>query len=128
MDIERLPQFCLTGLEMLYIPSEHVFSPQTPTQWRVDGTRAKPQSGVRVCHECPDGSSSATNTRQGDVPRHRVPLSWYHGLAARIDEQSGSAEDIAATVWTGRCLGTEISLKVASLFMADWRMRRERNV
>jgi len=110
----RFTQFCLKGLQKMYIPSEQVFS---ASRLLSDGHMLYARDHTReyrftmnalmgLCHAQKQGSSVFLDIE-----------SVYHGMvASRIEEQASSPEDIAATVWTGRCIGTAIPPKTLSLF------------
>jgi hypothetical protein len=113
MDKNRFTQFCLKGLERMYIPSEHVFSASRRLS---DGQMVHVRDRNR---EYRFTMNALMGLHQAQTQGSGVFLnieSDYHDMAARIDEQSGSTEDIAATVWTGRCIGTEIPHKATLLF------------
>jgi hypothetical protein len=113
MDRNRFTRFCLAGLERTYVPSEHVFSASR----RLSGSEM-----VLVR----DRDREYRFTMNALMGLHRARTcgysvfldieSDYHRMALRAQEQSGSTEDIAATAWTGRCLGTKIPPEAASLF------------
>ncbi|PKM71477.1 MAG: hypothetical protein CVU91_13530, partial [Firmicutes bacterium HGW-Firmicutes-16] len=109
----RFNLFCLKGLENIYIPSEHVFAASNRL---IDGQMVH----VR------DRSLEFRFTMNTLMCLHRMRMqgvnvfldieSDYHALEKRIDEHSDSPLEIAATVWTGRCLGTEVPPKALSSF------------
>ena len=115
MDENRFMKFCLRGLEKTYIPSENVFAASRKLQ---DG---------RMMH-IRDRNLEYRFTMNALMGLHRLQSygtevflnieSEYHLIAERIDEHANSPLDIAATVWTGRCLGTEIPKKIQSLFQS----------
>jgi hypothetical protein len=109
----RFTQFCLKGLEKMYILSEHVF----PASHQLSGGQmVDVRDRVREYRFTMNALMGLYHAqRQGN----RVFLdieSDYHGMASRIEEQGGSTVDIAATAWTGRCIGTVIPPKATSLF------------
>ena len=109
----RFTQFCLRGLENIYIPSEHVFAASIQL---VDGKMVH----VR------DRDLEFRFTMNTLMGLHRMRMqgakvfldieSDYHGMEKQIEEHSNSPLDIAATVWTGRCLGTDVPLQALTSF------------
>ena len=104
---------CLRGLERMYIQSEQVFS----ASYLVKAGRA-----TNLRHRDQEYRYTM-NTLMGI---HRVRAagaevffdveSCYRHLAAMVAQQSSSVENIAATVWAGRCLGLEVPAEALSLF------------
>jgi|GEM_PF-4633268 hypothetical protein len=113
METNRFTNYCIKGLEKMYIPSEHVFAFASRL---IDG---------RMVH-IRDRVGEYRFTMNALMGLHRAQSlgsevfldieSDYHRLAARIDEQNGSTIEIAATAWTGRSIGTEIPSEAAALF------------
>ena len=109
----RFTLFCLKGLENIYIPSEHVFAASIRL---IDGQMVHMR----------DRSLEFRFTMNTLMCLHRLRMqgvnvfldieSDYHAMEKRIDEHLDSPLEIAATVWTGRCLGTEVPPKALSSF------------
>ena len=113
---------CLRGLESMHIKSEGVFS----ASYRMVG------SGMVNVRNRASEYKFTMNTLMGlhraKATGSRVFLSIesvYRNLAERVGEQTGLAENVAATVWTGRSIGVEVPEKAASLF--DWILNRTDN-
>jgi hypothetical protein len=109
----RFTLFCLKGLENIYIPSEHVFAASIQL---VNGKMVH----VR------DRNLEFRFTMNTLMGLHRIQMqgakvfldieSDYHGMEKQIEEHTDSPLDIAATVWTGKCLGTEVPPEALSSF------------
>jgi len=107
--------FCLKGLERIYIPSEHVFAASR----RLSGEQLVlvrdhaqeyrfTMNALMGLHHFQTHGNSVFLDIESD----------YHRLAERIEERADTPLDIAATAWTGRCLGTEIPRNAVKIFHA----------
>lgn len=115
---ESLPEenlftrFCIKGLERSYIKSERVFA-------------IRRLNGGRMIH-VRDHKLEYLFTMNVLMGLHRARTkgsevfldieSDYNYMAERLAEHSGSHLHIAATAWTGRCIGAEIPHEATSLF------------
>jgi hypothetical protein len=112
MQPTRFIQYCLSGLQEMYIPSEHIFS----ACYRLVNGR------MRNLRNREEEFKYTMNTLMGLHKARSAGYSLfldveenYHELAARVDERSSSPENIAATVWTGNCIGTKIPPRALEL-------------
>jgi hypothetical protein len=106
-------RYCMAGLEKMYIKSEHVFSASYRlVKGRLVNLRNREQeykytmNVLMGLHRARASGSQLFLDIEED----------YHRLAFKVAEQSGSAESIAATIWAGACLGTEIPSIAMSRF------------
>jgi hypothetical protein len=106
-------RYCMAGLEKMYISSEHVFSASyRSVKGRLVNLRNREQeykytmNVLMGLHRARASGSRLFLDIEED----------YHRLASRVEEQSGSAESVAATIWAGACLGTEIPSIAMSCF------------
>jgi hypothetical protein len=106
-------QFCLKGLEKMYIQSENIFA----TSLQLSGDRM-----LHVRDHNPEYKftmNALMGLNEAKKNGYEVFLdieSDYHCMAKRIDKYVGAPLDIAATIWTGRCIDTDIPAKAMSLF------------
>jgi len=106
-------RFCVSGLERMYVPSERVFC----FRRRLAGDRMVQDRDRTLEYRLT--LNSLMGLRCAEAAGYRVFLdieSDYHALLPRITEHEGSAEDVAATVWTGRSLGSNIPSAVMTVF------------
>lgn len=106
-------RYCLSGLEAMYIPTEQVFT--ASRNW-VGETMVN----IR------DWNQEYKYTMNCLMGLHRVRASGidvfldiesdYQRLAQRVYSQEKFPENIAATIWTGARLGTEVPAIASSLF------------
>jgi len=112
MDKNRFTRFCIKGLERMYIPSERVFATRRLKGGQIAHVRDRKLEYLFTMN-------ALMGLHQARTQGSEVFLdidSDYHFMAARVDEYSRYFLNTAATVWTGRCIGTEIPPKVTSLF------------
>ncbi len=109
----RFTQYCLKGLENIYIPSEHVFAASIQL---IDGQMVHVRDRNLEYRFTMNTLMGLHRLRMQGVKVFLDIESDYHGMGKRIDEHLDSPLDIAATVWTGRCLGTEVPPKALSSF------------
>ena len=103
---------CIKGLERMYIASEHIFS-----------ASYKAVDGKMVNLRGPNQYQYSMNTLMG---LHKAQgngsvlfldvESDYQSLAAQVAAHSDFPERIAATIWTGRCLGLDLPSNALSIF------------
>lgn len=103
---------CLKGLERMYIASEHTFlASYTSTKGKVANQRSPNQYQYSM------NALMGLHKVQGDGGASFLDVeSDYHRLAAQIEAYSRFPERIAATIWTGRCLGLDVPSNAMSLF------------
>lgn len=109
----RFTQFCLRGLENIYIPSEHVFAASIQL---VDGKMVHVRDRDLEFRFTMNTLMGLHQMRMQGAKVFLDIESDYHGMEKQIEEHSNSPLDIAATVWTGRCLGIEVPSQALSSF------------
>ena len=111
----RFVTYCLQGLNGMYLRSQGVF---VASRRLIDGRLVN----VR------DRDSEFKFTMNALMGLHRARAagsevfldieSIFHRLAEKVSEQAGSPENIAATVWAGSSIGTEVPKEALTLFEA----------
>lgn len=118
--------FCVAGLQRMYLSSEHVF----PAAWRLVHGAMKTRRDAT--QEYRYTLNTLMGLRRAQMAGSRVFLDIgddYRRLAVRASEHSRSTENIAAVVWTGRCLEEDIPSAALALFQASLiRALREKGV
>ena len=113
MDKNRFARFCIKGMESAYIPSEHVFP---ASRQLIDGQMVLVRDRDLEYRFTMNALMGLHKARAQGYEIFLDIESDYHDLASHIEEQSESTINIAATAWTGRCIGTEIPPRAVSLF------------
>ncbi len=107
----RFVRFCISGLERMYDPSTHLFS----TSYReAGGTMVHirhPHDDHMYTMNCLLGLSRA---RAGGSEVFVDIEAAYRHAARGVSDHGDCVENLAATVWTGRCLGTEVPREALS--------------
>ena len=113
MGTNRFIHFCIKGLEKTYLPSENLFSASRQLVCdRMEYFRDRR-------HEYRFTMNALMGLQKAKTQGYEIFLDIeadYHRMAQRVHEMADSPEDIAATAWTGRTIGTTIPQSAASLF------------
>jgi hypothetical protein len=104
---------CLKGLNSMYIPSEHVFSASYRMIGKTMSNLRDHDKEYKYSMNCLMG---LFRVRASGSPIFLDIESDYYRLVEKLDSQLSSPENIAATMWTGMCLGIEVPAKVRSQF------------
>ncbi len=108
-------RYCLSGLEAMYIPSERIFSASS----RMVGEKMVNIRDYNQEYKYTMNSlMGLLRLRTNGTPVFLDIESDYQRLARRVKSQARFPENIAATIWTGMCLGTEVPAQASSLFQA----------
>lgn len=112
MNKNHFTDFCVKGLERMYLPSEHVFAThrlvdEKMVPVRDRGTEYTYTMNVLMgLHTARSHGSNVTIDLESD----------YFATASRLHEHADSPLHIAATFWTGKSLGVKIPPYALSLF------------
>lgn len=105
--------YCIKGLERMYIPSEHLFTASRVlrngqmTNYRDRNTEyLVTMNALLGLHQTQKQGNEIFLDIESD----------YHTMAKRIEEMANFPREVAATVWTGRSLGVDIASDVMTLF------------
>lgn len=105
-------QYCIRGLKKIYVPSERVFA----AFYRLsNGQMVHVRDRFREYRFTMNALMALHQARAHGNEIFLDVESDYRALLTRVDERTGSL-DLAATLWTGRSLGTEIPPYVTALF------------
>lgn len=106
-------QFCVKGLEKIYIPHEHVFAYKRQLK---EGRMMLVRNHTQE-YRCTMFALMGLYFAQKQAISVFLDIeSEYHVMSARIEEVANSPGEIALTVWAGNCINTKIPPKVTSLF------------
>lgn len=105
--------YCIKGLERMYIPSEHLF---TASRVLRDGQMTNYRNRNTEYLVTMNALLGLNQTQKQGNEIFLDIESDYHTMAKRVEEMAGFPREIAATVWTGRSLGVDIAPDVLSLF------------
>jgi len=108
----RFTDYCVKGLEPAYIPSERVFATR-----RLDKGKMVHVRDHEIEYLATMNALMGLHCARSHGSKVFLDIeSDYQATAARLEEYSRSSLHIAATFWTGRCLGIEIPPHALSLF------------
>jgi len=115
METNRFIQFCIKGLEKAHLPSENLFSASRQLLGDRMVYYRDRRNEYRFTMNALMGLQKAKE-QGNDI--FLDPEADFHLMAKRIHEMAHSPEDIAATLWTGRAIGTPIPQAAEALFQS----------
>ena len=97
----------------MYVPDEHVLS----ASYRfVEGAMKRITDRSQEFRYTMNSLMGLHRVRRNGVNVFLDIESEYHHLLALTDQLAGHAEDVAASIWTGRCIGAKIPAELTALF------------
>ena len=121
--VPRFIDFCISGLQRMYLPHEHVFS---ASYKEVDMKMVHVRNPSQEYKYSMNTIMGLHNARVGGA---KVPFNIetdFRFLLGKLDEPYVTQEDIAATVWTGAILGEPLpSSAISSLKFIIQKAKRQ---